>query len=49
MSPSFSFAAVVGAVDIGLRRAREAVNGNLGPEEPSFDYGIIVCAMRFFD
>ena len=49
MSPSFSFDAVVRAVDIGLRRAREAVNGNLGPEEPPFDYGIIVCAMRFFD
>jgi len=49
MSPSFSFEAVVGAVDIGLRRAREAVNATLGPEEPPFDYGIIVCAMRFFD
>jgi len=49
MSSSFSFEAVVGAVDIGLRRAREAVNATLGPEEPPFDYGIIVCAMRFFD
>ena len=49
MSPSFGFEAVVRAVDSGLRRAREAVNATLGPDEPPFDYGIIVCALRYFD
>jgi adenosine deaminase len=49
MSPSFPFEAVMRAVDTGLRRAREAVNATCGPDEPPFDYGIIVCAMRFFD
>jgi adenosine deaminase len=32
MSPSFGFEAVVRAVDSGLRRAREAVNGTVGPD-----------------
>jgi adenosine deaminase len=49
MSPTFPFEAVMRAVDTGLRRAREAVNATVGPDEPPFDYGIIVCAMRFFD
>jgi adenosine deaminase len=48
MSRSFGFDAVLAAVDSGLRRARERINGSLAPEEPPFDYGIIVCAMRFF-
>jgi len=37
------------AVDQGMRRARDEVNATLGSGEPPFDYGIIVCAMRFFD
>jgi adenosine deaminase len=49
MSPTFPFEAVMLAVDTGLRRAREACNATLGPDEPPFDYGIIVSAMRFFD
>ncbi len=48
MSAGFGFEDVVGAVDRGLRRAREEINAGLGPTEPPFDYGIIVCAMRFF-
>jgi adenosine deaminase len=48
MSPGFDFEAVVGAVDAGLRRARRDINSSMSPDEPPFDYGIIVCAMRFF-
>jgi adenosine deaminase len=40
---------VVGAVDRGMRRARDEVNRGLAPGEPAFDYGIIVCAMRYFN
>ncbi len=39
----------MGAVDKGLRRARDEANRALAAGEPPFDYGIIVCAMRFFD
>ena len=49
MSPSFGFEAVVRSVDDGLRRARGAVNATLRADEPPFDYGIIVCALRYFD
>jgi len=49
MSPGFGFEAVMRAVDQGMRRARDEVNATLGSGEPPFDYGIIVCAMRFFD
>jgi adenosine deaminase len=48
MSRRFSFAQVLFAVDRGLRRAREEFNRTLGNGEPAFDYGIIVCAMRYF-
>ena len=48
MSPRLSFEGVMSAVDSGLRRAREEINRSLGRDEPPFDYGIIVCAMRFF-
>ncbi len=48
MSGSLGFDEVVSAVDRGLRRARVQANATLAPEEPPFDYGIIVCAMRFF-
>jgi adenosine deaminase len=48
MSRAFAFDAVVGSVDKGLRRAREEINRTLKPSEPPFDYGIIVCAMRYF-
>jgi adenosine deaminase len=49
MSSRLSFEAVVSAVDRGMRRAREEINRTLPTGMPSFDYGIIVCAMRFFD
>jgi adenosine deaminase len=48
MSRAFSFNAVMGSVNRGLRRAREEINRGLAPAEPPFDYGIIVGAMRFF-
>ncbi|HET6486002.1 MAG TPA: adenosine deaminase family protein [Spirochaetia bacterium] len=48
MSSQLSFDAVVGAVDRGLRRARDEANRALPADEPAFDYGIIVCAMRSF-
>jgi adenosine deaminase len=48
MSPALGFDAVMAAVDRGLRRARADINRAMPPDEPPFDYGIIVCAMRFF-
>jgi adenosine deaminase len=49
MSSTFDFQAVMRAVDDGLRKARDEINRTLPADEPVFDYGIIVCAMRFFD
>ena len=48
MSSDFRFDAVLSAVDRGLRRAREEYNRRIAPFEPPFDFGIIVCALRFF-
>jgi adenosine deaminase len=48
MSERLSFEEVVGAVDAGLREARDLLNAELASGEPEYDYGIIVCAMRFF-
>lgn len=49
MSESMSFGQVMAAVDRGLRQARDELNSRLAPSEPGYDYGIIVCAMRFFN
>jgi adenosine deaminase len=49
MSSGFDFQSVMRCVDKGLRRSREEANKSLGPGEPPHDYGIIVCALRFFD
>ena len=49
MSESMSFQQVMAAVDRGLRQARDELNSRLAPGEPGYDYGIIVCAMRFFN
>lgn len=49
MSSTLSFREVMTAVDRGLRRARDSFNATLKTGEPPFDYGIIVCAMRFFN
>jgi adenosine deaminase len=48
MSERLAFAGVMTAVDRGLRRARAEVNRGVPDDEPPFDFGIIVCAMRFF-
>ncbi|MFP4115511.1 MAG: adenosine deaminase family protein [Spirochaetales bacterium] len=48
ISERLSFDNVVGAVDRGLRRARDEFNSSLPGDEPPFEYGIIVTAMRFF-
>ena len=48
MSRSFPFDQVLRAVDTGLSRARTEVNRLMSPSDPPFDFGIIVCAMRFF-
>ena len=49
MSESMSFGQVMAAVDRGLRQARDELNSRLAADEPGYDYGIIVCAMRFFN
>ena len=48
MHDSLSFEEVMEAVDTGLRRARDQINRSVPEGEPPFEYGIIVCAMRFF-
>jgi adenosine deaminase len=49
MHRDFLFEDVIAAVDRGLRRARSDINAKIAQDEPPFDYGIIVCAMRFFN
>ena len=49
MSYTLSFEDVMHAVDGGLRTAREEINAGLSEGEPRFEYGIIVCAMRYFN
>ncbi|MDR2394218.1 MAG: adenosine deaminase family protein [Treponema sp.] len=49
MHGNFTFEQVITAVDRGLRRARNAINASLRETEPPFEYGIILCAMRFFN
>jgi adenosine deaminase len=48
MSTALSFEEVMRAVDRGMRRSRDRANRALRPGEPPYDYGVIVCAMRFF-
>ncbi len=48
MHDRMSFEEVMEAVDRGLRRARDQINRAVPEGEPPFEYGIIVCAMRFF-
>lgn len=48
VSDRLTFEEVMESVDRGLRRARDEFNAKLGPDEPEFEYGIIVTAMRFF-
>lgn len=49
MADNLEYDDVMKAVDKGLRRARTEINSKLTAGEPPFDYGIIVCAMRFFN
>jgi adenosine deaminase len=48
MSRTFTLEQVLRSVDTGLAHARAEINRGLSPADPPFDYGIIVCAMRFF-
>ncbi|HUX50538.1 MAG TPA: adenosine deaminase family protein [Spirochaetia bacterium] len=48
MNANMGMEAVVRAVDSGMRRAREETNKKLSDGEPPFEYGLILCAMRFF-
>ena len=48
MSDKLSFHQVMAAVDSGLRQARDELNARRTDGEPEYDYGLIVCAMRFF-
>ena len=49
MRRGLGFEQVMAAVDKGLRMARTEINAGIPAEDPPFEYGIIVCAMRFFN
>lgn len=46
MHDSLSFEQIMHAVDAGLRRGRDEINAR-DDGQPPFEYGIIVCAMRY--
>jgi adenosine deaminase len=49
MSSTLDFSQVMEAVDKGLKRAKQEIRQE-NPNHPTgFDYGIIVCAMRYFN
>jgi adenosine deaminase len=48
-SPDFSPRQVLTTVQRGLARARSEYNARVPPGGLCFEFGIIVCAMRFFD
>lgn len=47
MDDELSFEDVMKATDDGFKKARKEINSGLKADEPPFDYGIIICAMRF--
>lgn len=47
MNDLLDFEDIVKAVDDGLKKARSEINKLIKDDEPEFDYGIIICAMRF--
>ncbi len=49
MTDNLGFEDIVTAADKGLKRAREEINMKILPDEPEFDFGIIICAMRYCD
>jgi len=48
MSSRMTFEDVMQAVDDGFRSARDEFNETIAENEPPFEYGIIITAMRFF-
>ena len=40
---------VIKSIDNGFKKAKKEINSNLKDNEPSFEYGLIICAMRFFN
>jgi adenosine deaminase len=49
MGAALDFDQVMGSVDRGLKRAKTQINAGLKHEQPEFEFGIIVCAMRYFN
>jgi adenosine deaminase len=49
INDNLTFNDVMKAVDGGLKSAREEINRSLPAGHPRFEYGIIVCAMRYFN
>lgn len=49
ISRTLSFEEVMHAVDRGLKTATAEMNRTVEGNAPPYDYGIIVCAMRFFN
>ena len=47
MNKDMTFENVMQAVDRGLKKAKNNINNSLKQNMPKFEYGIIVCAMRF--
>lgn len=47
ITDKFSFEDIMLAIDSGFKRARKEINAKILPDEPEFEYGLIVCAMRF--
>ncbi len=48
MNSGMNLERVMRAVDEGFRKARADINKRIPQGDPPFEYGIIVCAMRFF-
>lgn len=49
INDNLNFEDVMYAVDNGLKKAKNVINAKISGDEPPFEYGIIVCAMRFFN
>ncbi len=47
INEQLSFEDVMNAVDKGFKKAKNVINKSLKDNSPEFEYGIIVCAMRF--
>lgn len=49
MDENLSMEGVIEAVDKGLYRAKKEFNETRSEDEPTFEYGMIICAMRNFE